>query len=200
MSSTCLRPAVTPLLLFLVATAATAQTSPAETCFECHGSDGMGVGQPLIPVIAGMPAGHIEEAIYAYVDGIRRCAHEPRMCETVSSLPEDAISEIAAYFAARPRSSSNEPFDESLATKGMALHTEHCAICHLRPDDSNVEFGLGIPLHGQRKDYLRYAVSSYFNGNREALLVPMALELQELGDSNVEALIEYYASYRPNEE
>ncbi len=57
-----------------------------ETCNECHGIDGMGQGDPMVPVIAGMPAGHIEEAIYAYVDGARSCLREPRMCETVAAI------------------------------------------------------------------------------------------------------------------
>jgi len=42
-----------------------------EMCDECHGSDGMGQRDAMVPVIAGMPAGHIEEAIFAYVDGAR---------------------------------------------------------------------------------------------------------------------------------
>ena len=74
-----------------------------ETCAECHGSDGMGLGKPMIPVIAGMPAGHIEEAIYAYVDGARSCLREPRMCETVAALSEDQVSEFAECFSTKAR-------------------------------------------------------------------------------------------------
>ena len=50
-----------------------------DTCDECHGTDGMGLGDPMVPVIAGIPAEHIEEAIFAYVDGARRCVSEPRL-------------------------------------------------------------------------------------------------------------------------
>ena len=182
----------------LLATAPQAAQSPdVNPCIECHGADGMGHGKPLIPVIAGMPAGHIEEAIFAYIDGARNCDDEPKMCETVAALSADEVTELANYFAALPRVASSEEFDPELAGKGESLHNEHCSVCHLRPDDERVQFGLGIPLHGQRKDYLRYALTSYFNGNREALLQPMAHELQELTGDDVDALIEYFVSYSP---
>lgn len=166
------------------------------TCTECHGSDGMGHGKPMIPVIAGMPAGHIEEAIYAYVDGARRCLHEARMCETVAVLSESQVVEIANYYAAQQRGPSREEFDEGLAVQGEILHQKHCAICHRSPDDPDVEFSLGIPLNGQRREYLRYAIEAYFEGDREALLEAMALEIRGLRAGDLGALVNYYSSYR----
>lgn len=188
------------IVVCLVLVPATPQAAPppdADSCIECHGADGMGQGKSLVPVIAGMPAGHIEEAIFAYIDGARNCDDEPKMCETVAALSADEVTELANYFAALPRVASSEEFDPELAGKGESLHNEHCSVCHLRPDDERAKFGLGIPLHGQRKDYLRYALTSYFNGNREALLQPMAHELQELTGDDVDALIEYFVSYSP---
>ncbi len=69
-----------------------------DTCAECHGADGMGHGNPMISVIAGIPAGHIEEAIFAYVDGARQCVRVPRMCEKVAALSEDEVTEFAVGF------------------------------------------------------------------------------------------------------
>jgi cytochrome c553 len=181
----------------LAATAHAAAPAAVARCAECHGEDGMGVGKPMIPVIAGMPAGHIEEAIYAYIDGERHCQHEPRMCETVAGLNDDEVSALADYYAGMPRAASTEPFDQDLAVKGAKLNARHCAICHVRPDDERVESALGIPLQGQRKDYLRYALQSYFNGNRTALLQAMSHELKELSPDDVDALVEFFASYRP---
>ncbi len=48
----------------------------------------------MVPVIAGIPAGHIEEAIFACVDGARRCVREPRMRETVAALSESEAAEV----------------------------------------------------------------------------------------------------------
>ena len=168
-------------------------------CIECHGSDGMGKSDPAIPVIAGMPAAHIEEAIYAYVDGARQCINEPRMCETVNALSEAQVTAVAEYFAGQVRVASQESFDESLAERGAILHARRCGACHLKPDDEDVDLAIGIPLHGQRADYIRFAIKAYFAGSREPLLETMAHELEQLNADDLEALVNYYSSYRAAE-
>lgn len=167
-----------------------------EKCFECHGADGMGKADPMYPVIAGMPAAHIEEAIYSYIDGARQCIMEPRMCATVASLTEAQVSEAADYFSSQVRDYNLEDFDAELAAKGAVLHDRHCGACHLPPHDEDVAYAIGIPLHGQRPDYIRYAIRAYFGGKREPLLDTMAHEIQQLDDSDFEALVNYYSSYR----
>ncbi len=167
-----------------------------QACFGCHGADGMGKADPMIPVIAGMPAAHIEEAIYAYIDGARQCVREPRMCETVAALTESEVSIAAEYFAAQERHYNREEYDEELARKGAILHERHCAACHLPPHDENVDYAIGIPLHGQRSDYIRFALRAYFGGKREPLLDAMAHEIQQLDSDDIDALVNYYSSYR----
>jgi len=180
----------------LPAAAAPAASSPWDACTECHGEDGMGRADPGVPVIAGMPAAHIEEAIYAYVDGARQCTEEPRMCATVAALSDSEVSAVARHFAALERGPSNEPFDAALAQRGAALYERHCAACHRPPDDPDVADAIGIPLHGQRASYIRYAIRAYFAGTREPLLETMAHELRQLDDDDIEALVNYFASYR----
>ena len=167
-----------------------------EACFGCHGADGMGKADPMIPVIAGMPAAHIEEAIYAYIDGARQCIREPRMCETVAALSEPEVSAAAEYFAAQVRNYNREEFDEELAAKGAMLHERHCGACHVPPHDEDVAYAIGIPLHGQRPDYIRYAIGAYFGGKREPLLDTMAHEIRQLEPADFDALVHYYSSYR----
>ncbi len=58
---------------------------------------------------------------------------------------------------------------------------------------------MGIPLHGQRSEYLRYAIEAYFHGDREALLDTMASAIRGLEPGDLGALVHYYASYRPPE-
>ena len=121
---------------------------------------------------------------------------EPRMCEIASVLSDEQVSEAAACFAARVRGPTNESFDVNLAARGERLHARHCGSCHKPPDDKNVADAVGYPLHGQRGDYIRYAIRAYLTGGRESLLRPMAEELATLTPDDVEALINYYASYR----
>jgi sulfide dehydrogenase cytochrome subunit len=185
------------LFLLLSFTAPIAAAEEAlQACFGCHGADGMGRADPMIPVIAGMPAAHIEEAIYAYIDGARQCLREPRMCETVAALSESEVTVAAEYFAARTRNYNLEEFDAELAAKGAVLHERHCGACHVPPHDEDVAYAIGIPLHGQRPDYIRYAIGAYFGGQREPLLDTMAHEIQQLEPADFDALVNYYSSYR----
>lgn len=187
------------LLLLLLPALAAGRPEAADVCADCHGADGMGGDDPMVPVIAGMPAGHIEEAIYAYVDGARRCVREPRMCETVAELDEETVYALAAYYAGKDRGYSDEAFDEELAAQGAALHRDHCAGCHLPPHSAEVEYAVGIPLHGQRREYLRYAIEAYLAGDREALIPAMADALDKLEPGDIGALVNYYVSYRASE-
>ncbi len=173
-----------------------AAAEPALTtgCQDCHGVDGLATENLDAPVIAGMPAVHIEEAIYAYRDGARQCRYEPLMCETVLHTSDERIADLAEHYAAQPRSSTKEAYDKELAAKGEALHNQHCALCHLKPDDPDVAEALGIPLHGQRSVYLRYALQSYMDGRRENLLDAMAEKLKLVDSDGIEALVNYYAS------
>ena len=171
-----------------------------ETCAECHGSDGMGDGHAMVPVIAGIPAEHIEEAIFAYVDGARRCVREPRMCETVAALSESQVTEFAEHYAGMERGSSREEFDQDLAAEGAVLHRRHCSACHLPPDDENVADAVGIPLHGQRSEYLRFAIEAYLAGDRESLLEAMATEIEQLVPGDLGVLVNYYSSYHATDQ
>ena len=174
-----------------------ALAEPALTtgCQDCHGVDGLAAENLDAPVIAGMPAVHIEEAIYAYRDGARQCRYEPLMCETVMHTSDERIADLAEHYSAQPRDSSKEDFDKALAAKGEQLHNAHCGQCHVPPDDPNAADMLGIPLHGQRGVYLRYALQSYKDGRRENLLDQMKEKLENIDDDGIEALVNYYASY-----
>jgi len=183
------------LSLGLLAFTAAAQPAIVEACKACHAEDGSGVGKRIVPIIAGMPAVHIEEALYAYKDGARQCLEEPVMCETADLLSDENIADLAEYFAAIKRPSLDEDFDAALAALGEPVHRRLCARCHLPPDDPNVGDVLGPPLHGQRADYLRYALTSYLSGTRENLLDEMKAKITLLDDGDVEALAHYYGSY-----
>lgn len=166
-------------------------------CAVCHGEDGSGVGFGDVPIIAGTPAAHLEEAIYSYIDGSRQCKNEPQMCEAVDTLSDEQIIASAGYFAAKPRISSGEPYNKYLAAAGEKLHQQHCARCHLLPDDPDAKFAPGIPLHGQKSSYLRYAFDAYANGERLTLIPEMAEAMGTIDSDDFEALVNYYASYGP---
>jgi cytochrome c553 len=174
---------------------ANAEPENLAVCAACHGDDGSGAGFPYVPIIAGTPTAHLEEALFAYQDGARNCVGVPVMCETVAPLSEDEIIGFAAHYAAMPRISSEEEFDRKLAAVGKLLHDDLCAQCHVLPTDDDVENALGIPLNGQRAAYLRLALGAYLSGDRETLVPIMADKLRELDQGKIEALVHYYASW-----
>ena len=111
------------------------------------------------------------------------------MCKVVESLTEDQIVELAEHFSAMPYASAGEEFDAALADAGKAIHEKSCAICH-NPDDPESPV-----LHGQRKDYLRYALEQYAAGGRNQDPA-MEKKTSVLSADDIEALLNYYASYR----
>jgi sulfide dehydrogenase cytochrome subunit len=185
--------------LSILSLSALAGSLSLDACIGCHGIDGMGKSDPTYPVIAGMPAGHIEEAIFAYIDGARRCVMEPRMCETVATLSDEQVAVAAEYFSSQVRGPTHEPFDAELAATGAVLHDRHCASCHVPPHDKDAAHAIGIPLNGQRGDYIRFAIVAYLRGDRDPLLETMAHELHQLEPGDLEALVNYYSSYRAAE-
>ena len=117
------------------------------------------------------------------------------MCATAAALSDEQIAELAAYYGALPRYSHASTYNETLAAEGEKIHDRLCARCHLPPDDPDVADALGIPLHGQRADYLRYALESYMLGRRENLLPAMEEKIRQLNHRDMRALVDYYVSF-----
>lgn len=190
------RPIMLTVSLSVLSFSVLAAPLSLDLCISCHGVDGMGKSDPTYPVIAGTPEGHIEEAIFAYIDGARRCVWEPRMCEAVALLSDKQVTVAAMYFSNQVRGPTHEDFDADLAAKGAELHARHCGDCHVPPHDKNAAHAIGIPLNGQRAQYIRFAITAYLRGDREALLEAMAHELSLLEPDDLDALVNYYSSYR----
>jgi len=192
------KPGICTLILgSLVAVFNLAHAAPANigVCVACHGADGSGAGFDSVPIIAGTPAAHLEEALHSYREGARRCIEGPIMCETAADLSDADIVELAEHYSAMTRISAGEVRDETLAKTGERIHTEHCAKCHVLPGGEDAENALGIPLHGQRSAYLKLAFDAYLSGDRETLVPEMAEKLALLGAGDIDALTSYYSSF-----
>lgn len=159
-------------------------------CANCHGEDGLG-GDTNVPVIAGIPAIVQEDALFAYIDGNRACGDTPLMCKVVSRLTEDQVMELAEHYAAKAFAPANEDFDAAQAETGKSIHDASCLICHgTGPGDAESSI-----LHGQRKGYLGFVLQQYAAGER-AQLPAMENKMSSLSTDDIEALVNYYASYR----
>jgi len=161
-------------------------------CSMCHGENGIGTKSD-VPTIAGIPAIVQEAALFAYLDGDRDCGTTPMMCSVISNLSEDQLVELAEHFGAMPYVPAEETYDAAMADTGRTIHLVNCAICHGQEDPGDAQASI---LHGQRKDYLRYALQQYAEGKRQQLPA-MESKTAALSDEDIEALLNYYASY-PN--
>ncbi len=180
-----------PVMLLFGGNAIADISGPLKMCAKCHGDDGRGT-ESDIPIIAGIPAIVQEDALYAYLDGDRNCGSYPLMCKSVSRLNEEQIVELAEHYAAMSFAPAGEDFDATLAEAGKALHMDNCAICHGNDDPGDAEASI---LHGQRKDYLRYSLQQYAAGERKQLPA-MLKKTSVLSADDIEALLNYYASYQ----
>lgn len=135
-------------------------------CIGCHGIKGYHTGFPevhRVPKIAGQGAGYIAAALHAYKAGERK---HPSMRTTASSLSDQDIADLAAYYASLGATS---PIPES-AAEGSAQAVElvtrgGCTSCH------GANFSKPImpeypKIAGQLNDYLYVALRSYKTNDR----------------------------------
>jgi len=159
-------------------------------CTICHGDQGIS-DEPAYPSIAGIPTKIQADALRAYRDGTRDCGPVQRMCKVGHDLTDEQIKELAEHFAAMTFRPAEQEFDPVLAEQGRLLHEDYCEVCHGdSPEDAEKSI-----LHGQWADYLRYALSQYRSGHRKQP-PSMRRQTEKLSEEQLEALVNFYASYR----
>jgi len=67
----------------------------AATCAACHGAEGIS-GTDIWPNLAGQKAGYLIKSMKAFRDGDRK---DPMMSPMATSLSDDDIANLAAYFS-----------------------------------------------------------------------------------------------------
>lgn len=161
-----------------------------QKCTICHGEEGIS-DEAAYPSIAGIPVDVQVDAMQGYRDGTRDCGPVPRMCKITHDLTDEEILVLSEYFASFPFIPADQEFDERLAEEGSFLHEDYCQVCHGDgPEDAEKSI-----LHGQWSDYLRYSMSQYKIGARKQP-PSMRRQTEKLSERDIEALVNYYASYR----
>ncbi len=159
-------------------------------CTICHGANGISL-EAAYPSIAGLPVQVQVDAMNGYRKGTRDCGPVPRMCKISQNLTDEEILQLSQHFAAFPFTPADQPFDAALAERGRHLHEDYCQVCH---GDSPADAEKSV-LHGQWAGYLRYALTQYRTGHRKQP-PSMRRQTEKLSDEDIEALINFYASYR----
>jgi cytochrome c553 len=152
----------------------------AQSCAACHGAEGVS-GNPSSPSLAGQDAQYLAAALKAYQDGSRG---NPTMKALAASLDENAIKNLAAYYASLQPKRPN--VRRPLTT---AQWVERCDRCHgVNGNSTDPRMPM---LAGQREDYLRKVLEHYRTGERHSL--EMAAMSEALSENDVRNLAIYYS-------
>jgi cytochrome c553 len=156
------------------------------TCLGCHGIDGYRNAYPeySVPKLEGQHPEYLVDALHEYRSGDR--AHLT-MHSQASTLSDQDIVDIAAFFAGKPLTSSGK------SPAGAPQVVSLCVTCH------GVD-GVGIApnypsLAGQHADYLVRALDEYRKGGRKNPV--MKGFAQNLKNEDIAEIAHYFAIQTP---
>jgi cytochrome c553 len=150
-------------------TAASAQDQPLQgdakhgkaisyTCLGCHGIEGYKNAYPMysVPKLEGQRPEYLAAALHEYKSGDRE---HLTMHSQASTLSDQDIADIAAYFAGKPLVSQGKP----AGTPPQAATL--CVSCH---GQDGIAIAPTYPsLAGQHEDYIARAIDEYRKGGRK---------------------------------
>ena len=159
----------------------------SNTCLGCHGIPNYKNAFPVysVPKLEGQHPEYIVTALQGYRGGERS---HLTMHSQASSLSDQDMRDIAAYFSAEPLKVDAKPVGKAPESAQV------CVACH------GVN-GVGITsmypsLAGQHADYLARALVEYKKGGRKNPIMKTFAE--QLNDEQIEQLAEYYARQSPS--
>src|SRR6187431_262862 len=197
------------ILLALAGAASTAQAQaakPAHTvieskvamCIGCHGIKGYQASFPEIhkvPMISGQSGKYIVAALNAYKKGERK---HPTMRGIATSLSEQDIADVAAYYEQHGKDGSTTPEQPAAAPAEVTtlLTKGACASCH--GANFNKPIDASYPkLAGQHADFLYVALKSYkTDGNPQVGRGNpiMGGQVKQFSNAELKAIANYLAS------
>lgn len=170
-------------------------------CEACHGPDGVS-SDTNIPTIAGIPEFNFFDQMLRYLEGRPSASvnhvygdtsQKGDMVSIVKSLSEAQIEELAKHYAGLEFVPAKQSFDQALAMKGKAIHAKSCENCH--SDGGSNALDEASILAGQQKGYLATTLKQFKQGKR-SVDKKMDEAFKGLSADDLNALVEYYASYR----
>ena len=107
-----------------------------------------------------------------------------------TSLAYEDINALSDHYSQQAFVAAKQPFDESKAAAGAALHEKYCETCH---SEGGTAASRGPRLAGQWVPYLKSAL--HFVPTGEHLVPPMMERaVSDLSSEEIDMLMDYYAS------
>ena len=158
-----------------------ASASLAAGCEGCHGPKGVS-GNPLVPSLAGQDSAYLASATLAYKRGTR--SDDTMMKGLIASLDDNAIKNLAAYFATQEPKEPN--FRMPLKVTDWVQRCDRCHGANGNSTDPRMP-----ALAAQSADYLEKVLHDYRLGARKSSA--MAAMSEMLTEHDVENIAAYYA-------
>jgi cytochrome c553 len=162
----------------------------AETCRGCHGVPGAFNAYPAyrVPKLGGQNADYIEVALQGYRRGTRS---HPTMQAQASTLSDQDIADVAAYFAGLPgEAETGKSTGSALQVAAGREKAATCVQCHGQEGVAAAEQWPN--LAGQHESYLFQAMTEYQTGSRADMLMgPLVAELDE---PTLESIAAFFAA------
>lgn len=157
-------------------------------CKNCHGDTGTS-RFPDVPNLAGQNPAYIVTQIDAFLTGKRRNDFMQGLMKVLGDREKAAI---ALSYANAP-SIASAAMPGAAAGEGEAHFKRICVRCHQADAHGNET----IPrLAGQQPEYLRLSLKRYLNKTGERVFPEMSTAVAQLGEQNIEAVVQYLASLK----
>ncbi|HVS76287.1 MAG TPA: c-type cytochrome [Steroidobacteraceae bacterium] len=158
----------------------------AYTCLGCHGIEGYRNAYPdyAVPRLRGQSEQYIISALHEYKSGLR---DHPTMRLQASSLSDQDIADVAAYFSGKPLVATGT------SKRPVPKEAQLCVSCH---GTQGVAISPMYPnLAGQHASYLARAIQEYHDLNRKhPIMDGIAATLKP---AEITVIADYFSSLRP---
>jgi len=174
------------------------------TCSACHGADGNSAA-PTFPKLADQNARYLLKQMQDIRDGARPV---PTMAGLLDGKTDQQLADIAAYYAAQPRSGSQTnpemlELGEKVYRSGVAERgVPACMACHSPHGQGNAPAGFPS-LAGQHADYIATQLRMYRKGHEDEAgrtndgdTQIMRVTAFGLSDREIEAVASYAAGLK----
>ena len=161
----------------------------AQTCFACHGEDGISIS-PDIPNLAAQPPLSITYQLIQFRGQQRKGG---AMEALAAPLSDQDMRDIATYFASLPAPPAKSGNTDQIAKGHQVSSTQYCNSCHGPQLQGQKHIAR---LAGQSKEYLITQLKNIRSGARIDMDGTMGSAARGLSDDDIDALAEYAASLK----
>jgi len=168
---------------------AVAGKAKAQTCFACHGEDGISISSE-IPNLAAQPPLSITYQLIQFRGQQRKGGAMEAFAATLS---DQDMRDIAAYFASLPPPPGKSGNADQIAKGQQISSAQYCNSCHGPQLQGQKHIAR---LAGQPKEYLVTQLKNIRSGTRIDMDGTMGSAARGLSDDDIDALATYAASLK----